>query len=100
MLKRKFIIHTPEEIARIRVAGEGLYVDGDTFGPHLFALGDDEEKYDWAEGVLDKDGTLLVSSPNIKTPTVVEYAYNAYPPLVNFRRKGDDFPVFPFRIKL
>lgn len=83
-----------------RDAGEGLYVDGDTFGPHLFALGDDEEKYDWAEGVLDKDGTLLVSSPNIKTPTVVEYAYNAYPPLVNFRRKGDDFPVFPFRIKL
>lgn len=80
--------------------GEGLYVDGEAFGPHLFALADENNNYDWAEGVLEADGTLLVSSPNIKNPAIVEYAFSAYPPLVNFRRKGDNFPVFPFHIKL
>lgn len=80
--------------------GDGLYIDGEAFGPHLFALEDDKCHYEWAEATLEADGTLLVSSPNIKNPKTVEYAFSAYPPLVNFRRKGDNFPVFPFRIKL
>ena len=77
--------------------GDGLFVKGDAFGPHLFAIAGADGKFVWADAALCDDNTVLVSSDKVPEPVHVQYAFSAFPPDANLFRKGDGFPVFPFR---
>ncbi len=77
--------------------GAGLEVCGGEFRPHLFAIAGADGKFVWAKAQLDGDNTVFVWSDEVAEPTDVQYAFTAYPPEANFRRKGDGLPVFPFR---
>lgn len=80
----------------LRNVGDGLTVDGGTFGPHLWSVAGEDGKHYWAEAKLMDDNSVLVSCPEVPSPKHVRYAYYACPIFANFRRKSDGIPVFPF----
>ena len=77
--------------------GDGLFVRGGEFGPHLFAVAGADGRFVWANARLDDDSSVVVWSDEVPEPTDVQYAWSAFPPDANLFRSGDDFPVFPFR---
>lgn len=80
--------------------GEGLEAVGGELGPHLFSVAGEDGKFIWAEATLEKDGTVLVSTPEVSNPVAVRYAYICFAPNVNLKRKEDGLPVFPFKAHL
>ena len=59
-----------------------------------FAIAGADEKFVWADAVIDGD-TVLVSSADIKKPLAVRYAWEVYP-LCNLYN-GAGLPASPFR---
>lgn len=80
--------------------GEGLEVVGGEIGPHLFSVAGDDGKYIWADAAMDKDGTVVVSAPEVVNPVSVRYAFICFAPNVNIKRKVDGLPLFPFEATL
>lgn len=61
-----------------------------------FAIGDDSDNWQVAEVEITADNEIIVTSPLIKEPTKVRYAFCAYPGDLNLYNK-EGFPVCPFR---
>ena len=60
-----------------------------------FAIHEEGGVWHWANAVIDGD-TVVVSSPEIKKPDAVRYAFSGNPDKANlYNRNG--FPAFPFR---
>lgn len=94
---------------RIRIAfdhvGKGLVI-GVKAGPNpvveekagrlrRFAIAGTDRQWAWAEAVIDGE-TVVVSSPDVKTPVAVRYAFSEHPEGANlFNRAG--LPASPFR---
>ena len=94
---------------RIRIAfehvGEGLMIGSkagrepvveDAAGPlRRFAIAGADRTWAWAEATIDGD-TVVVSSPDVKEPVAVRYAYSGNPEGANlYNRAG--LPASPFR---
>lgn len=82
----------------VRDAGRGLEVRGGKVNPHLFALKDAKGDWRWADAVLRKDGTLLVTAADVTEPVAVQYCHQPFPPAPNLYRLGDGLPLFPFSL--
>lgn len=89
-------------VVRFDNAGKGLTLGEGVrdFHPHLFALAGADGKFRWADGRLEDDGSVVVSSPDVPDPMRVQYCVSAYPPGVCFRRADDGIPVYPFDLDL
>lgn len=76
--------------------GSGLIAQGSENG-HLngFAVADEHGKFFRADAVIDGD-KVIVSSPLVKTPATVRYAWANYAGNLNFYNK-EGFPAAPFR---
>ncbi|MDG2207568.1 MAG: sialate O-acetylesterase [Pirellulales bacterium] len=60
-----------------------------------FAIAGDDQKWVWADAVID-ESTVVVSSPEVKHPVAVRYAYSMNPEGANlYNRAG--LPASPFR---
>ena len=75
-------------------ADNGFKFDGDKING--FAIGDDEDNWAVAEVEISEDNSLVASSPSIKNPSRVRYAFCAYPGDLNLYNQ-EGFPVCPFR---
>jgi len=82
--------------------GKGLSTK-DGKKPGAFAIAGDDKEFVWADAVIapstgsGQDGnTVIVSSPQVKTPQHVRYAYVSFRGDVNLCNK-DGFPAIPFR---
>lgn len=73
-------------------ADNGLMAKGETI--EGFAIAGVDKKYVWADAVIDGD-TVVVSSPAVKEPVAVRYAWAKYPFCNLFNKDG--FPASPFR---
>jgi len=60
-----------------------------------FAIAGDDQKWRWADAVIDGD-TVVVSHPDVPAPVAVRYAFALNPGEVNFYNK-DGLPASPFR---
>ena len=60
-----------------------------------FAIAGADKKWFWADAVIDKD-SVLVSSPEVKEPVAVRYAFQMNPDGANLYNK-DGLPASPFR---
>lgn len=62
-----------------------------------FAIAGSDKQWVWADAVIDADGkSVVVSSPEVKTPVAVRYAYSQNPEGANlYNREG--LPASPFR---
>jgi sialate O-acetylesterase len=72
-------------------AGELVAKGGDLKG---FTIAGADNKFVEAQAQI-KDGKVIVSSPDVATPTVVRYAWSRYPDANLFNRVG--LPAVPFR---
>ena len=83
---------------KIRVAfknvGKGLATK-DGKSPGAFAIAGADKTFVWADAVIDGD-TVVVSSPRVKVPRHVRYAYVSFRGDVNLYNQ-DGFPAVPFR---
>lgn len=70
----------------------GLVVRGDQLGE--FSIAGADKKWFWAEAKLEGD-TILVSSPQVKAPKFVRYAWQGNPLATLFNGAG--LPAVPFR---
>ena len=86
--------------------GENIVVRFDSVGSGLmsgrkgnldsFAIAGDDRKWHWAESKIEKDSVLL-SSPKIKKPVAVRYAWGMNPSQRNLLYNKEGFPASPFR---
>jgi sialate O-acetylesterase len=60
-----------------------------------FAIAGADKKWVWADAVIDKD-SVVVSSPEVKEPVAVRYAFQMNPDGANLYNK-DGLPASPFR---
>ena len=60
-----------------------------------FAIAGADRKWFWADAVIDGD-TVLVSSPDVPSPTAVRYAFSMNPEGCNLYNK-EGLPASPFR---
>ncbi|MCH2114720.1 MAG: sialate O-acetylesterase [Pirellulales bacterium] len=60
-----------------------------------FAIAGSDKKWSWAIAVID-GGTVVVSSPDVKAPVAVRYAYSMNPAGANLYNK-EGLPASPFR---
>jgi sialate O-acetylesterase len=60
-----------------------------------FAIAGADKKWFWADAVIQKD-TVIVSSPQVKSPVAVRYAFQMNPDGANLYNK-DGLPASPFR---
>lgn len=68
---------------------------------HLFALRDAHGgRLLWADARIESDGSVLVSSPDVTDPDLVQYAWSDFPPAADLRRRSDGIPVFPFSLSV
>lgn len=63
--------------------------------PAHFAIAGADKKWFWADAVIDGK-TVVVSSPEVKNPVAVRYAFRAYPDGVNVYNAAG-LPMVPFR---
>ena len=70
----------------------GLVVKGDTL--EEFSIAGADGKWVWAEAQIEGD-TVIVSSPNVKDPRFVRYAWQSNPKATLFNGAG--LPAIPFR---
>ena len=60
-----------------------------------FAIAGADKQWFWADAIIDKD-TVIVSSPEVKEPVAVRYAFQMNPDGANlYNREG--LPASPFR---
>jgi sialate O-acetylesterase len=71
----------------------GLRTDDGSAPPFFTIAGDDQQFYP-AEATIDGD-KIIVSSPKVKRPVAVRYAFTNYP--VTTLHNGEGWPVIPFR---
>lgn len=62
---------------------------------HCFAIAGADQKFYWAEAVVDGD-TVVVASDKVKEPVAVRYAYSTNPQGANLYNK-EGLPASPFR---
>ena len=60
-----------------------------------FAIAGEDKKWVWAEAKIDGD-TVVVSSPDVKNPVAVRYAYSMNPEGANLYNM-EGIPASPFR---
>jgi sialate O-acetylesterase len=60
-----------------------------------FAVAGEDGKFHWADAVIEKDAVVL-SSPKVKKPVAVRYAWAATHPWANLFNK-DGLPALPFK---
>jgi sialate O-acetylesterase len=60
-----------------------------------FAIAGADKKWVWAEAVIDKN-TVVVSSPEVREPVAVRYAFQMNPDGANLYNR-DGLPASPFR---
>jgi sialate O-acetylesterase len=77
---------------RFRYTGSGLEARGGP--PKGFAIAGSDHTFHWAEARIDGD-TIVVSSPNVKAPVAVRYAWASSPDCNLYNKEG--FPASPFR---
>lgn len=70
----------------------GLVVKGDKLGE--FAVAGADQKWFWADAKIDGD-SVIVSSPQVPSPTAARYAWQANPTATLFNAAG--LPAVPFR---
>ena len=80
----------------VRNIGDGLVLDGDAIGPHLFAVQSEEGAPVWTDAELRVNNVIFVKDAGVGPVTKVQYAYSAFPPNPPIRRKSDGLPLFPF----
>ena len=92
-----FLSATPEKGA-VRVAFQnadnGLKTS-DGKAPGAFAVAGEDRKFVWAEAKIDGK-TVVVSSPEVKNPKYVRYAYMGYRGDCNLQN-AEGLPAYPFR---
>ncbi len=71
----------------------GLVAKGDKL--QGFAIAGDDQKFVWADAVIKGKNKVVVSSPAVKEPVAVRYAW-AHNPVCNLYNKAD-LPASPFR---
>ena len=76
---------------------EGLVPTQEVPGGKLerFAIAGKDKKWFWADAKIDAN-TVLVSSPKVKAPVAVRYAYSSNPQGCNLYNK-EGLPTSPFR---
>jgi sialate O-acetylesterase len=74
-------------------ADSGL-ITSDKKAPNGFAIAGADGKFVWANAVIDKN-TVVVSSPSVKAPKYVRYAYVGYRGDLNLQNK-EGLPSYPF----
>ncbi|MGC1272464.1 MAG: sialate O-acetylesterase [Planctomycetaceae bacterium] len=72
--------------------GGGLKAQGDALKG--FALAGEDKKFHWADAKIDGD-TIVVSSPEVKNPVAVRYAWADNPEATLYNAEG--LPASPFR---
>jgi sialate O-acetylesterase len=73
-------------------ADGGLVVKGDKLGE--FAIAGDDRIWVWADAYIDGN-TVVVSSPAVRHPTQIRYAWQSNPAAALFNGAG--LPAAPFR---
>ncbi len=63
--------------------------------PNAFAIAGKDDKFVWADAVID-GSSVVVSSPKVADPVKVRYAWITFRPDLNLCNK-EGFPAFPFR---
>lgn len=76
------------------------YVDGgwrpfDVGQPRGFAIAGEDKKFVWAQGEIQKDGTIAVWSDQVENPVAVRYGWADNPVVNMFNAVG--LPLTPFR---
>jgi sialate O-acetylesterase len=79
-------------ILRFKNVEGGLIVKGDKLGE--FSIAGADKQWSWAEAKLEGD-TVIVSSPQVKEPKFVRYAWQGFPQATLFNGAG--LPAVPFR---
>lgn len=80
---------------RIHFSNVGLGLESRGGDLRQFAIAGEDGVFHWAKARIE-NGTVLVSSPEVKAPRVVRYAWAMYPAGCNlYNREG--FPASPFR---
>jgi len=89
----------------MKVEGEAVRLSFDSVGGGLaskdgqplryFAIAGEDRKFVWAEARIDKD-TVLVSSPQVKSPVAVRYAWGSGQKEANLGNR-EGLPASPFR---
>lgn len=105
MVYGKKIEYCGPTFAGVRMEGESLRVSYKHIGQGLafkhgdklqgFAIAGEDKVFHWAESSINGDG-VLVSSPLVKKPVAVRYAWGPDHPWANLFNK-DGLPALPFR---
>lgn len=80
-------------VLRFDHAEGGLQVRGERLGE--FAIAGADGVWHWAEARIEGPDTVIVSSPSVPAPTVVQYAWQANPLATLYNGAG--LPAVPFR---
>jgi sialate O-acetylesterase len=101
----KDIVYAGPEFAGIKIDGSKVTITFKNIGKGLtvkggeplkgFAIAGKDKKFVWADAELKND-EVAVSSPKVKNPVAVRYAWADNPDKANLFNK-DGFPAFPFR---
>ena len=59
-----------------------------------FAIAGSDKKFVWANAIIDGN-TVVVSSPEVSTPSAVRYGWSKNPPVNLYNKEG--FPASPFK---
>ncbi len=63
--------------------------------PRGFQIAGEDRKFVWAEAKIEKDNSIVVSSPEVSKPVAVRYAWSNNPRCNMFSQAG--LPLTPFR---
>lgn len=67
----------------------------DTAEPRGFAIAGEDRKFVWATATIEKDNSVIVSSPDVPAPVAVRYAWSDNPRCNMYGQTG--LPLTPFR---
>lgn len=99
MVNEPVLVRADEKNGKVTLTftdvGSGLRVRG---GGKLeeFAIAGDDKKWYWADAVIVGKNRVVVSSPDVKVPKAVRYAFNSNPKAPNLTN-DTGLPVSPFR---
>ncbi len=88
------LVVKPLEPAVRAVVGKAVSAGTFVAAEHAFAIAGPRGKWVWADAKLDGNA-VVVSSPAVKKPARVRYAWAPYPPSMRLFN-GNGFPAFPF----
>ncbi len=103
---RKNIVYSGPIYKSMQMKGKALVLEFDHVGSGLsnkdskalrhFTIAGEDEKFVNAEARIDGKGSVIVSSPKVKNPQAVRYAWSNNPENPNFSNK-EGLPASPFR---